>query len=367
MKVLHTGDLHLGTQFGGLPQSIAAQRRQEQLTLLERIGELARREQVQLTLLAGDLFDTPRPPADLVRRTAAILDRFPGRLFLSPGNHDYLTPDGPYQQQLWPRQMTIFRSPRVTAAEVPELDAVVWGAAFHGPEEPDSPLADVGALPGGRRFQLLLLHGELNGATPRYAPFTGTQLAKSGACYAALGHLHVPTGLLRAGETVYAYCGCPEGRGFDEAEQAEEYGVLVGTIGEDGVALRREPVALRHVRQRTAPLTQGLSPRQAVEAVLPAGTERDLYRITLTGPSRTPPDLKQLAAELAERFYYLELRDETHPPEELWSALGERTLRGLFLAELARQRDKDPALIDQAARYGLAAFTGQKMPEEEQP
>ncbi len=364
MKLLHTGDLHLGTPFRGLPEPLAARRRQEQLELLNRVGELARREAVEVTLIAGDLFDAPRPPAELVRRTAEALSRFPGRLFLAPGNHDYLAPDGPYAKELWPQSLTVFRSPRLTPAPLPALDAVVWGAAFTAPEEPDSPLAGVGALPGAEGTKLLLLHTELNGAEPRYAPVTGAELAASGACYAALGHLHAPTEVLFAGKTAYAYCGCPEGRGFDETERRGGLGVLVGTAGPEGVSLRRVPVALRRTRELSVPLAAGQDPLAAVLAALPPETERDLYRLTLTGTAAEPPDLAVLEAALRDRFFYLELREETRPPEDLWAAAGEPTLRGLFLAALKREREKDPALYDQAARYGLAALAGEEPPEE---
>ena len=58
IKILHAADLHLDSPFEGLPAGKAAIRRGEQRELLGRLAELARREGVQLVLLAGDLFDS---------------------------------------------------------------------------------------------------------------------------------------------------------------------------------------------------------------------------------------------------------------------------------------------------------------------
>ncbi len=57
IKILHTADLHLDSAFEGLPSGKAAMRRSEQRGLLRRIAELARTEEVDLVLLAGDLLD----------------------------------------------------------------------------------------------------------------------------------------------------------------------------------------------------------------------------------------------------------------------------------------------------------------------
>lgn len=368
MKLLHTGDLHLGTPFGTLPEPQARQRRQEQPELLRRIVRLAREEQVDVTLLAGDLFDTPRPERSLVEETAALLSQLPGRIFLTPGNHDYLIPGGPYDAPVWPQQMTIFRSRTVERVALPELNAAVWGAAFTGPEEPASPLAGRTTLNAGEETTLLVLHGDLGIRESRYAPVDGRELEASGVHYAALGHVHAPTMPARLGGTVWAYCGCPEGRGFDELEPADGFGVLLGEVCGEKVSLRRVPVACRHLRQLTVSVTPEQQVLPAIEAALPPGTETDLYRIRLTGRQETQPDLSKLAAALVSRFFYVELESDLRPPEDLWSAAGEPGLRGLFLSELLRRRKdagpKQQALYDEAARLGLAAMEGETLPEE---
>ena len=65
----------------------------------------------------------------------------------------------------------------------------------------------------------MALHGDALNAGSPYNAVTREQIAASGLCYLALGHIHEKSGLQRAGETFYAWPGCPMGRGFDELGQ----------------------------------------------------------------------------------------------------------------------------------------------------
>ena len=94
---------------------------------------------------------------------------------------------------------------------------------------------------------------------------------------------------------------------------------------------------------------------------LPDDTVRDIYRITLTGDTVEPPDLRKLYQNLEEMFFSLQLRDETRLRKSVWDAAGEDTLRGIFLAKLrsryeAAMDEEQRTQIEQAARWGLAAL-----------
>ena len=87
MKLLHTSDWHLGNQF-----SETEKRNEEFGKVLDWILELSRSEQIDLLLIAGDLFDTRNPPVDAL----SLFYRFVGRLtktgcrhlIVVGGNHD---------------------------------------------------------------------------------------------------------------------------------------------------------------------------------------------------------------------------------------------------------------------------------------
>ena len=64
LKLLHSADWHLGTPFRSLPEAQRERLHRLQLELPGRIAALCRREQCDLVLLAGDLFDSPAPPRE---------------------------------------------------------------------------------------------------------------------------------------------------------------------------------------------------------------------------------------------------------------------------------------------------------------
>ena len=111
----------------------------------------------------------------------------------------------------------------------------------------------------------------------------------------------------------------------------------------------------------------GREPREAVEAALPEGTGRDLYRVILTGETgEEGVDTAGLQAALADRFYALEVRDATRPAEDLWARAEEDSLRGLFLRELkmkykAAETDAERETVVRAVRFGLAALERRDM------
>ena len=353
IRILHAADLHLDSPFEGLGPDKAACRRAEQRALLGRLTEVQKREGAQLVLLSGDLLDTGSAYRETAEELLRALGAMGAPVFIAPGNHDYYSPRSPYALLRWPENVHIFTAPRLECVPVPGLSARVWGAAFT--DSRSAPLlAGFGAEKTAGVIDLLCLHGEVGARESVYDPIGEDELARSGMDYAALGHIHRESGLKRAGDTYYAWPGCPEGRGFDET--GEKY-VYLADVGEGSCRLTKEKISQRRYEilktDRTAP--------EALLAALPAGSENDIYRIILTGETDEAPDLDALFRALEGRFFALQLRDETRLRRDVWENAGDDTLRGIFLRALKTRRDAaaDPAereLCEQAARWGLAAL-----------
>ena len=84
MKILHTADWHVGKTLQGHSRS------QEHEAVLAELAEVARREKVDLVLVAGDLFDAtaPSPEAErIVYRGLLALSQI-APVVAIPGNHD---------------------------------------------------------------------------------------------------------------------------------------------------------------------------------------------------------------------------------------------------------------------------------------
>lgn len=85
MKILHTADLHLGKKLG------KASRLSEQCDVIREIADISDRENVDVVLIAGDIFDASVPPSDAERvfyRGLLTLGERGRTVIALAGNHD---------------------------------------------------------------------------------------------------------------------------------------------------------------------------------------------------------------------------------------------------------------------------------------
>ena len=85
MKILHTADLHLGKRLN------KASRLEEQCAVVKELSELADSENIDVILIAGDIFDVSVPPAEAERvfyRSILTLSERGRAVIVLAGNHD---------------------------------------------------------------------------------------------------------------------------------------------------------------------------------------------------------------------------------------------------------------------------------------
>ena len=355
MRILHAADLHLDSAFAGLAEEKAALLRQESRDILRRMVDWANDHAVDVMLLSGDLFDSDRMYSQTARTLAQALALFRGRIFLSPGNHDFYAPGSGYDAVDWPENVHIFTSRRPQTVLLRSLNASVTGAAFTSAEEWE-PFDGASFSGGDAPIRLGVLHGEVTRGESKYRAIPPAEIEKTNLTYLALGHVHRCAGVQRAGNTAYAYPGCLPGRGFDETG---DKGFLYGEITPEKVELEFIPFAPRRYQSVTADITDR-DPADAVRQALDPDCGQDICRVLLTGSRRENFSLSALTSELSGLCAALELTDETYPEEDVWARCGEDSLRGLFLQNLRARYDgadeDEKRQLLQAARFGLAAL-----------
>ena len=334
MRILHAADLHLDSAFAGLAEEKAALLRQESRDILRRMVDWANDHAVDVMLLSGDLFDSDRMYSQTARTLAQALARFRGRIFLSPGNHDFYAPGSGYDAVDWPENVHIFASRRPQTVLLRSLNASVTGAAFTSAEEWE-PFDGASFSGGDAPIRLGVLHGEVTRGESKYRAIPPAEIEKTNLTYLALGHVHRCAGVQRAGNTAYAYPGCLPGRGFDETG---DKGFLYGEITPEKVELEFIPFAPRRYQSVTADITDR-DPADAVRQALDPDCGQDVCRVLLTGSRRENFSLSALTSELSGLCAALELTDETYPEEDVWARCGEDSLRGLFLQNLRARYD----------------------------
>lgn len=347
IRILHTAQWHIDAPLRNFTD---LQRRELRASLLElpgKIADLSLRENCDLVLLCGDIFDGPytREGYEAVYRA---LERMEVPVFIAPGSRDPYGEDSVWTVEEWPDNVFFFRSDAPSSFSIRELDCRIYGMAAVGPEDPVLP-EDFQAE-GGERHVLLLLRAEPND------PIAAARIRDAGVDYAALGGSR-DRGRLEAGGALCAWPGSPMGRDFTEPGTR---GVLIAEL-EDAVSLRFVP--LEGPRFFSYTVDAMSDPAGAVAAVLPEGGSTDHFRVRVTGQVR--PEVMERLQDRFRLWPNLTILDKTTPPDDLWAEAEEDSLRGLFFRSL---RDAaltaDPAAAEQlelAARIGRRLLNAEEV------
>jgi exonuclease SbcD len=276
MKILHTADWHVGKVLKNQP------RLDEHRAVLADLVRIAEAEEVDVVIVAGDLFETttPNPQAQaLVMRTLLDLRSSGRQVVALAGNHDnQRLVDEVYRPVLGELGMHVVGSPKrpdhggtvtVTAASgerakiavlpflsvryaVRAAEVVLHDSHEHGLDYARQVRAIVGALSAGftpDTVNVIATHGTLlggrrGGGEREVQTLLGYELPATvfpaSAHYVALGHLHRYQEI--AGPCPIAYSGSP--LALDFGEEANDPVALVVTATPDSRASAR-PVPVR--------------------------------------------------------------------------------------------------------------------------
>ncbi|MBR2311580.1 MAG: DNA repair exonuclease [Oscillospiraceae bacterium] len=337
IKILHSADWHLDAPMAGLSADQAAALQKESRALPGKIAALCKQEQCDLLLLAGDLFDS-NPSRDTVACVQAALASLEIPVIITPGNHDFCSPDSPYIKETWPENVHIFKKAQIESIAFPKLDCRIYGAGYEGIDCPG--LLKQFRAEGTEKYQIGVFHGDATTASS-YFPITRHQLQESGLCYVALGHIH-KQGSLSAGNTLCLWPGCPMGRGYDELGVK---GVILTTLGED---VQPKFVPLDTPRFFDETLDVGADAAAALAGLLPVLDSEDFYRVTLTGYS-DGMDLGALRQQFSQ-VHNLILKDETIPLTQLWKNVDSDSMEGLLFSKLKEAADSPVESLSEKAR-----------------
>jgi len=255
LRVLHTADVHLDGDVGGSAAQQATHRERGRY-VFQRIVDRALADQVDLLLIAGDLFDHNRVPDETVAFVRAELDRLRQPVVILPGNHDALYTNAIYDRhdfRAGASHVHVIRRLNGETIEFPELDVVVWGRAMEEHEPAFQPLAHI---PGrdDRRWHLAMAHGFFypeRQRPDRSSPIFADEVRDTGWDYLALGHHHVQADVSQ-GAVAACYAGAPMADGH--GAHATGTVLRIDLSVEDGIRVEPRPLAMQ---DRGAPRVPG--------------------------------------------------------------------------------------------------------------
>ncbi len=344
MKFIHLADVHLGA-FPDADRPWGARREKELWQCFREVIRTAKREQVDLLLIAGDLFHR-QPLKRELKEVAAILEEIQDtQVVLIAGNHDYLHPKSYYRTFVWSEHVHMIQTQELTPLQLPDLDVTVWGSSYWGKED-RTRLYD--AKPQfGSGYQILLGHG----GDERHRPFSVSAVSQAGYDYAAFGHVHIPK-RLRGDQTVMAGALQPV-----EHNDLGSHGYWMGQLTPGGCRVQFFPIRMCEYRQREVDVSPKMTSGQMLQKVEEILRERENYEIShvilqgLRDAQMEPPK-----EEIAALSRVVKVVDETRADyrfEEL-----KVQYRGTLVEAFIREMEAypDPGLREQALYFGVQAM-----------
>ena len=368
IKVLHCADLHFDTPFKELSKEVSDTSKNELLEVFKNIIDLAIDENIEVLLIAGDVFDNLTVNkntlffiSDQIRRINNI------KVFISPGNHDPYNEKSFYNIINWPENVYIFNGD-MEFKEVKELNLIIWGAGFRSNYENETLLRGINV--DNDKINIMLLHGEITSSNSKneYNPIYINDIYNSNIDYIALGHRHKFSGILKEGMTTYAYSGCPQGRGFDEEG---EKGVVIGEVYRGGTNLRFFSVCKRKYVTKEINITGTNNYDEVIFKILSDLSDEEInknfYKIILKGELKEHFNLKEnlLIDKLKNKFYYIKIINDTSIEVDLEELSKDYSIKGKFIAKILEKlkyaSDDDKEILKLALKIGIKCLSEEEV------
>lgn len=190
MKFIHIADVHLGAK-PDKEKSWAKEREEHSWKAFTDVITKVKEEQVQLLLIAGDLFHR-QPLMRELKEVNYQFSRIPRtQVVMIAGNHDYLHPDSYYRTYPWEENVHFLKEERIDYVELEELRVRVYGLSYWHREIREHLYDEIKPVRDDY-FNILLAHG----GDESHIPFRSSVLEQSFFDYVAAGHIHKPMELL---------------------------------------------------------------------------------------------------------------------------------------------------------------------------
>ncbi len=283
MKLLHSGDLHLGRSFSNVNRHLAKLRREELWLALEKQVAYCLDKDISYLLLAGDVFEQDYTGYLDLERFASLVAPIP-HVIVIKGNHDY--------QIQGLEGDNIFFIEDCDWVDFPQDNLRIFGLSWTGPKAPDLSLLRTLQVDPSQN-NICLLHGDFSSKD-----FLQEQEFFSKMDYIALGHIHKGG---KVTDKAY-YAGSPEPFDFSE-------------VGDHGfLQVELKPLQIEKISKAQRSYYKfdleddGTYPSQWIEKY---HLKKDaFYQVTLKGTQILDLNGPLLEDFFAQRGYQLSILDE---------------------------------------------------------
>lgn len=364
IRIVHTGDIHFDSPFHDVTHNQSKINKEELKEVFSNIINFCRDNIVDILLVAGDLFDN----LTLSKDTAYFIEKAFERIidvkvFISPGNHDPYGGKSFYNIINWPSNVHIFKD-KIEKVYLEDLDINVWGYGFASQHIKEPVLEDFTIK--NDKINIMVIHGDItNNKVSDYNPITLKQIRNSNLNYLALGHKHKYEGVGKIGDTMYAYCGCPQGRGFDELG---DKGIIYGEINKQASEFKFVKMNKRNYEAVQVDISNLFGYEEIAEKILASIEDKDknnnFIKIILKGEisSEFILDEQVLLNKINKYFYSVKIIDKTTSKYDIDQLAKGYSVKATFIKKMIErleneEDEKQKEIIKIALKIGIEALT----------
>lgn len=357
MKFIHCADLHLDSKMERLPSDKARIRRDEILRTFERLCLYAQDNDVRAVIIAGDMFDTPRVTLKTRGRVLQAISsaKDVDFLYLS-GNHDddnfiNETEELPCNLKVFNDEWTSFDYDDVVISGV-KLSVVNSSSVY------DTLNLDE------KKFNIVTLHGQVVGykSSDNAETISIPRLKDKNIDYLALGHIHGYSEGQIDLRGKYAYCGCLEGRGFDETG---DKGFVLVDVNEKKASYQFVNFSSRNLYEvefDVGEFDSWFTMREHVVNELSLGIKNSsLVKIILTGGHAIDFDIDKdaFADKLNDLFFFAKVYDKTELKYDINDYINNKSVLGEFVRAV-HESNMDELTKRRVIMCGINAIKGEE-------
>lgn len=340
MKIIHCGDLHLDSKMeSNLSKEKAKERKNELLVTFSNMVDYASKNDVKVIIIAGDLFDTKQISAKAKNKVKELISENSNIDFLYlKGNHD--TNSFISEMEQIPNNLKLFND---TWTSYQYGDVVISGTEI---DESNTNKIYNSLILEYSKINIIVLHGQemKNDVKDKTEIINLKSLKNKNIDYLALGHIHSYKLDKLDERGVYCYCGCLEGRGFDECGKK---GFVLLNIEKNKIEPQFIQLAKRTFHEIRIDISNINSFRE-IESEIENKTitipKEDLVKIILEGEAdinlKTEIDIDYLLKKFDE-FYFIKIYDETKMSINYKDYENDISLKGEYIRLVLNSKNTD--------------------------
>ena len=338
MKFVHIADIHFDIPFSSLNSSnnLGEKRRLEQRSILKKVIEYIKENDVEYLFIAGDLYEHEYVKKSTIDYIVSLFKQIPDtKIFITPGNHDPYIKNSYYEIYDFGENVNIFSNSYVERYEDENVN--IYGMAFTEFYMNESVLENI-KIADKSKLNILITHCDLNGSKDvegmAYNPILESKMNALGFDYIAMGHIHKNN--IENKNRIY-YSGSPISLGFDELG---EHGMIVGNISKENLQIDFVRLDDRKFEEIELRVDNLYSKEDLIERILSLDLNPiNMYKIILIGKRNFEINPREILKILSSENI-LKIKNLTILNYDIEELAMQNNLKGIFIREVKDMYNK---------------------------